>query len=89
MKNDSKITVAQLIEECKKYYAMPNNSTGGNLHIILDDENIKDSHIKSCIDKAESEGDNEGVKLGKLLLQASMTQRRKLVKSYLLYCCDE
>ena len=89
MKNYSKITVAQLIEECKKYYAMPNNSMGGCLHIVLDDENIKDNHIKSCIDKAESEGDKEGVKLGKLLLQASMTQRRKLVKSYLLYCCDE
>ena len=89
MQNNSKITVPQLIEECKKYYAMPNNSMGGCLHIVLDDENIKDNHIKFSIDEAEREGDEAGVRLGKLLLQASMTQRRKLVKSYLLYCCDE
>lgn len=88
MKNDLKITVPQLIEECKKYYAMPNNSTGGNLHIVLDDENIKDNHIKFCIETAESNGDKAGVMLGKLLLQASMTQRRKLVSSYCLYACD-
>lgn len=88
MKNNSKITVLQLIEECKKYYAMPNNSMGGCLHIVLDDENIKDNHIKFCIETAESKGDKAGVMLGKLLLQASMTQRRKLVSSYCLYACD-
>ena len=63
MKNNSKITVPQLIEECKKYYAMPNNSAGGSLHIVLDNDNIKDNHIKFCIETAESKGDKAGVML--------------------------
>lgn len=85
MKTNTKITVPQLIEECKKYYSLPGNSVGGSLHIVLDDENIQDEHIEYCIKYAEECGDAEGVRLGKLLLKASMTQRKQLVKSSILY----
>jgi hypothetical protein len=82
----SKPTVPQLIEAAKAYYSMPGNGVGGSLHIVLDDDNIEDSHIQWCIDYASSKGDNEGVLLGKMLLAASYTQRRKLVNSYGAYC---
>jgi hypothetical protein len=78
--------VPQLIEAAKAYYAMPNNGVGGSLHIVLDDENIEDGHINWCIDYAMANDDNEGVLLGKMLLGASYTQRRKLVRSYGAYC---
>jgi hypothetical protein len=82
---DSNITVTKLIEECKKYYALPNNSVGGSLHIVLDDGNIHDEHVKFCIGYAEGKNDNEGVLLGKMILKASKTQRKKLYNNYHLY----
>lgn len=82
----SKPTVSQLIKAAKAYYAIPNNGVGGSLHIVLDDENIEDCHINWCIDYAMANDDNEGVLLGKMLLGASYTQRRKLVRNYEAYC---
>jgi len=84
--SDNKITVPQLIEECKKYYALPGNRVGGSLHIVLDDDNIGDNHIKYCIEYAKSKNDIEGIKLGELILKASKTQRKKLVNNYSHYC---
>lgn len=78
------ITVPQLIEAAKSYYIK--NRNGGSLHIVLDDGNIKDSHIKFCIDCAKLNGDVEGTELGEMILSASFTQRTKLVKSYSKYC---
>lgn len=81
----SKPTVPQLIEAAKAYYLMPGNAAGGSLHIVLDDCNIEDNDIKWCIDYANFNGDNEGVLLAKMLLKASLDQRRKLVNSYGAY----
>lgn len=83
---DNQITVPKLIEECKKYYKLPNNSVGGSLHIVLDDGNLEDSHIKYCIGYAKENGDSEGVLLGQILLKATKTQRKKLYKNSQLYC---
>lgn len=81
----TKLTVPQLIEECKKYYSLPNNGVGGSLHIVLDDGNIADHHITYCIQYAKEQNDIEGEKLGQLLLQASKTQRKKILNNYSLY----
>lgn len=85
MKTEEQITVPFLIEECRKYYALPDNGVGGSLHIVLDDDNIENHHIQWCIEHAQEKGDVEGVRLGNLLLKASKTQRKRLVKSYSQY----
>lgn len=83
---NNEITVPKLIEECKKYYQLPNNRVGGSLHIVLDDGNIEDSHIEYCIGYAKENGDDEGVLLGQILLKATKTQRKKLYNNSQLYC---
>lgn len=82
----SKPTIQQLIEAVKAYYSIHGNNVGGRLHIVLDDGNINNSDIKWCIDYASSKNDNEAVLLGKMLLGASLTQRRKLINNYKYYC---
>lgn len=66
-------------DEIKAFYKIPGNEVGGNLHIVLDDHNLKAQHLKWCIGKAKREGDEVGVKLASKLLGLSMTQRRKIV----------
>ena len=78
------MTVPELIEAARDYYTK--NPVGGSLHIVLDDGNLKDDSIKWCIDYARGEGDEEGAKLGEMILGASMTQRKKLYNSYSKYC---
>ena len=80
------ITMDLLIQECKNYYSKPENCVGGSLHIVLDDENIEDEHIKWCKNYAKEKGDNEGVLLAELLLKATIQQREKLVSDYSSYC---
>lgn len=50
----------------------------GSLHIVLSDNNIKDSHVQWCIDHARETGDAEGEYLGKVLLTLSKSQRYNL-----------
>lgn len=33
----------KLLQLCVEWYAMPENSVGGILHIVLDDDNVRDS----------------------------------------------
>jgi hypothetical protein len=73
-----KPTVPEVLPLAKAYYAKPGNSCGGNLHIVLDDGNIEDYWVKSCINVARQKGDEDGVKLAELLLRMSKTQRRKI-----------
>lgn len=54
------------------------NPAWGSLHIVLDDNNIKDSHVQWCIDHARDTGDAEGEYLGKVLLTLSKSQRYNL-----------
>lgn len=54
------------------------NCVGCHLHIVLDDGNVEDSHVKFCLDEAKEEGCQECVTLAEKLLLMSKTQRRKL-----------
>lgn len=78
----NKVTVPELIQAVKYYYSLEGNQCGGSLHIVLDDDNIEDSHIEMCIRYANKRNDMEGIKLGKMLLAASYNQRKKLLKRY-------
>lgn len=75
-------TLDLLIECCKAYYAVDENSVGGSLHIALDDGNLENGDISHCIEYAEANNDTAGVILGKLLLSVSYKQRCELYKHY-------
>lgn len=61
------------------YYDLPDHTTGGNLHIVLDDGNVEDSSILWCRRHAASEGDYISMLLADLLLQLDIEQRKNLV----------
>ncbi len=77
-----KPTVPQLLPLVQAYYEKPGNSSGGSLHIVLDDGNTEDHHVRWCLKFAESCGDDDGAKLASLLLQMSRTQRSKLYRRH-------
>ncbi len=72
----NKITIPQVIDRFKAYHA--DNLAWGSLHIVLDDENIKDEHVDFCFHYATENNDTEGVALATILRQMSKTQRKKL-----------
>ena len=72
------MTAKEVLQLAKEYYAKDGNGVGGNLHIVLDDGNIKDHHVEFCIKRALDDGDTDGVTLGKEILKLSATQRKKL-----------
>lgn len=72
-------TFAELLPLAEAYYAAtPENGAGGSLHIVLDDGNIDDEHVRFCIAWAEEHGDIAGVELAHLLLRASRRTRERL-----------
>lgn len=73
-----KPTVPEVIPIMRKYAALPGNSVGGSLHIVLDDGNVDDDSVLHCIKWAHECADVAGVKLGEILLRMSRTQRKKL-----------
>lgn len=70
------ITVPEVKARFEVYHL--NNPAWGSLHIVLEDNNVKDSHVQSCIDDALKEGDLEGAELGRILLKMSKSQRLRL-----------
>ena len=62
----------------RAYYALPGNDMGGSLHIVLEDGNVADHHVMSCIDFARERVDEDGMWLARVLLTMSRTQRLKL-----------
>lgn len=58
------VEVARLI---RWYCTLPGCSTGGSLHIVLDDFNCDDRHIEWCRGYADGAGDTCGSELAGLL----------------------
>jgi hypothetical protein len=75
-------TVPEVAPIVWDYGHLPGNGCGGSLHIVLDDENIEDEHVRFCIDYALANGDLAGARLGAVLLSMSKTQRLKLSGTY-------
>lgn len=73
-----RITVRDALPLVRRYYALPGNSNGGALHIVLEDYNVQDSNIDFCLKWAEENSDHAGQALALVLRRMSKTQRRKL-----------
>jgi len=76
--NQNRPTVPEVYPLIIDYYKKPDNNCGGSLHCVLDDGNLDDQNIIFSIGHAHEESDEDGVRLGELLLRMSITQRRKL-----------
>ncbi len=74
----NKPTIPEVLPLIKEYLEKDSNSAGGSLHILIEDGNTRDSDIEFCIEWAKSKGDEDGIKLGEILLSMSRTQRGKI-----------
>ena len=77
-------TWRELVEAAKPVYRF--HPTGGQLHVILDDENLEDYWLDSALNDLETtepspERDAE-LACAKVWRAASMTQRRKAARHY-------
>lgn len=70
------------IDLVKVYYSKTGNSCGGSLHIVLDDENIEDSHVSWCAGYACGKGDEEGHDIASLMELMTIEQRERVVSNY-------
>lgn len=75
-------TVPQVVPLVESFYLFEGNGAGGHLHIVLDDCNIEDGHVKFCIEQADKAGDVSAVLLGRILRQMSDTQRGKVARTH-------
>ena len=74
---NQKSTVPEVLPKVHAYRDA-GNFCGGSLHIVLDEGNVHDDHVRHCIDRARENGDQAGVELGEILLRMSRTQRKVL-----------
>ena len=71
-------TISDVLPKIRAYYAKPNNLSGGSLHIVLDDGNVRDCDVRYCVEFAQKRCDSDGVSLAETLLLMSRAQRFKL-----------
>jgi hypothetical protein len=78
MKPSNSFSLPEVTDRFRAYHQA--NPSWGALHVVLDDGNVRDVHVKGCIESALASGDTEGHELACLLLGLSTTQRRKLMR---------
>ncbi len=66
-----------IIQEIKSY--CDQHALGGNLHSVLYDLTIDTKTLAQCISNATDRGDNQGIKVGNLLLDRSEKEREKII----------
>jgi hypothetical protein len=76
-----KPTVPDVLPLVRDFYRRDGNGCGGNLHIVLDDTNVDDSHVMFCIERTLENRDDCGFWLATLLYKMSKTQRTKLSRN--------
>lgn len=69
------------LERFKAYH----QANGGwkNLHLVLDNQNVKDQDVRQCIESAIKDCDAEGHLLANILTGMSKSQRLKLSRQVL------
>ncbi len=64
----------------QEYYSLPGNGVGGNLHIVLDDFNIRDSDLAHCRKQSQERSDWLGLKIIDFLSRFNELERTILVR---------
>ncbi|ACL58840.1 hypothetical protein Mnod_3948 [Methylobacterium nodulans ORS 2060] len=66
-------TIPDVLDRFRSYHAR--EPSWGALHVVLDDINLTDAHVRQGQDFARERGDEEGYALGEILLKMTITQR--------------
>ena len=82
MSDTRKPTIPEVEPLVRDFARTPGNEVGGHLHIVLDDGNVHDDHVRFCIDAAVDAGDELAAEVGRVLLRMSKTQRLKLAARF-------
>ena len=87
-----KVTIPEIVPWLQEYYAQPDppgyqgaHGMGGSLHIVLEDGNIKNTHLHWCEQHALTQGDDLGAFLARALLAMTYRQRKKLYLNHSFY----
>lgn len=75
--------VPEIVELARRFYAKPGNGVGGNLHVVLDDNNLDDGCIRSAIERCREQSDEDGLVIATALLEMTPSQRRRVCHSNL------
>lgn len=73
---------AALLLMIKEYYSLPGNLAGGNLHLVLDDNNLGDSSIKVCLLAAVKASDHLGISICYAMLYMNAFDRQMVVELF-------
>lgn len=73
-----KPTVPEVLPLVQTVYA--HSAVGCCLHIVLDDHNVEDGHVKFCLERAHEAQHHVCITLAEKLLRMSKTQRLRLAK---------
>jgi hypothetical protein len=100
MRREKRLTIPQVLERFARYYQRPGNEAWGDLHVVLDDQNVTDDFVDGCEqsirewfnsvrawDHETASNKMYGLMLCHYLRRLSKTQRLKLphaVDRYLL-----
>lgn len=76
----TKPTIPEVAPLIRAYYRKAGNAVGGSLHLIFEDGNVHDNHIRRALEKARGRGDVDGMVIADKLLRMSRTQRAKLAR---------
>jgi len=88
MPENKRLTLPEVYPVFYEYIKRPENCVGGDYHIIIDECNVKDDHVRYCLDEARQKEDKLGIVLGEMLLRLTKTQRSKL-SSRMYIPCEE
>lgn len=77
-----KPTIPEVMPLVRELYATPQGTCGCCLHIVLDDGNIEDDHVRFCVDWAVKHDHPKCAELARVLLRMSKTQRKKLYRTH-------
>lgn len=61
------------------FYELPGNCVGGCLHIVLDDGNLEDHHVRWCRDEAKKRNDQDAMFMADVLLLYSEDERFEIL----------
>ncbi len=82
-----KITIPEVVKDFAEFYQKPGNGVWGNLHIVLEDGNVENSHVGWCLKNALEQKDYESARLCGFLLQMTRSQRSRLPRKVSEFIC--
>ena len=73
------------IDPARAVYRRDGGAGGCCLHIVFEDDNTSENHVRWCLERALKLNHSECEKAATLLLMLSQTQRRKLCANHKEY----